>query len=87
MSLTLREELAGDRDQHAVSHPLRQGAPCSPFPRSEKSETGLEAEASRGLKPQRFAPWEPLGMLTAQERKGSSVFLSYRIHVGVSVTL
>lgn len=85
--LTLRGELTGDRDQHAVSHPLRQGTPCSPFPRSEKSETVLEAEDSRGLKTQRFAPWEPLGMLTTQDLKESSVLMSYRIHVEVSVTL
>lgn len=85
--LTLQGDPAGDQDQHTASHPLLQGTPCSPFSRSEKSETLLQEEVSRGLKTQRFAPWEPLGMLTTQDLKESSVFMSYRIHVDVNVTL
>lgn len=85
--LTLQGEATGDRDRHAVSHPPPQGTLCGPFSRRGKYEIVLREEDSGGLKTQRFAPWEPLGMLTTQDLKESSVFMSYRIHVGVNVTL
>ena len=84
--VTLQGEAPGDRDQHTVSHPWLQGTLCRPFPTSEKHEIILQEEDSRGLKTQRFLPWEPLGMLAAQDLKGSSVLTSYRVHVEVNVT-
>lgn len=85
--LTLQGETTGDRDQQAISHPPPQGTLCSPFSRSGKYEIVLQEEDSRGLKTQRFAPWEPLGMLTTQDLKESSMLMGYRIHVEVNVTL
>lgn len=85
--LTLQGEATGDQEQHAESHPPPQGTLCSPFSGSEKYEIVLQEEDSRGLKTQRFAPWEPLGMLTTQDLKESSVLMSYSIHVEVNVTL
>lgn len=75
-TLTLRGEPTRDRDQHAGSHPQLQGTPRSPLCRREKSETFLQEEDSRALKTQGSAPREPLGMLTAQDLKGSSVRMS-----------
>lgn len=86
-TLTLPGPATGDRDRHTVSCRLLQGTLCSPFSRSEKYEIILQEEDSRGLKTQRFAPWEPLGMLTTQDLRESSVLMSYRIHVGGNVTL
>lgn len=79
--LTLQGEATGDQD------PPPQGTLCIPFSRSGKYEIVLQEEDSRGLKTQRFAPWEPLGMLTTQDLKESSVLMSYRIRVEGNVTL
>lgn len=79
--LTLQGEATQDRD------PPPQATLCIPFSRSGKYEIILQKEDSRGLKTQRFAPWEPLGMLTTQDLKENSVLMSYRIHVEVNVTL
>lgn len=87
VTLTLPGEPAGRRDQCAASRPRPQGAPCSPLSARERLEAVLQEAASRGVKTQRFAPREPLGMLTAQDLKGSSVLTSSRILVGVNVTL
>lgn len=87
VTVTLRGEAPGDREQHTVSHPLPRGALCSPFPTSEKYQAVLQEEESRGLETQRLAPWEPLGMLTTQDLKESAVLMSYRVHVDVNVTL
>lgn len=75
-TLTPRGEPTRDREQHAVSHPQLQGTLGSPFCRSEKAETVLQEEDSRALNTQRSAPWEPLGMLIAQDPKRSPVWMS-----------
>ena len=83
----LQGEAPGDRGQHTGPRPRPQGTLGRPFPASETNEIILQEEDSRGLKAQRFAPWQPLGMLTAQDLKESAVLMSSRVDVNIHVTL
>ena len=76
--VTLHGEAPGDRGQHAGLRPRPQGTLGRPFPASETNEIIPQEEDSRGLKAQRFAPWQPLGMLPCQQLEEASAHLEGR---------
>ncbi|KAM5311752.1 uncharacterized protein AAES06_021533 isoform 2-T2 [Glossophaga mutica] len=82
--LPLQGEPSGDRGQRVASRPLLQRTPHGPLSASEKDEAAPLEGGSEGLDTRRVAAREPLGMLTAQDLKESSVSMSSRIHAGVN---